>query len=94
MYSNETDFFIIFFYLRSFHALYNKAMYMKYLSVRPDNNRRRALQGRLLAKNIYWYNTIQYNTIQYNRTMCPPGYHHNGIMAARELEHTMYGYTL
>ena len=26
--------------------------------------------------------------------MCPPGYHHNGIMAARELGHTMYGYTL
>ena len=24
--------------------------------------------------------------------MCPPGYHHNGIMAARELGHTMYGY--
>ena len=22
--------------------------------------------------------------------MCPPGYHHNGIMAARELGHTMY----
>ena len=22
------------------------------------------------------------------------GYHHNGIMAARELGHTMYGYTL
>ena len=30
----------------------------------------------------------------YNRTMCPPGYHHNGIMAARELGQTMYGYTL
>ena len=26
--------------------------------------------------------------------MCPPGYHYNGIMAARELGHTMYGYTL
>ena len=25
--------------------------------------------------------------------MCPPGYHHNGIMAARELGHTMYGYS-
>ena len=24
--------------------------------------------------------------------MCPPGYHHNGIMAARELGHQMYGY--
>ena len=24
--------------------------------------------------------------------MCPPGYHRNGIMAARELGHTMYGY--
>ena len=24
--------------------------------------------------------------------MCPPGYHHNGIMAARELGHTMYMY--
>ena len=26
--------------------------------------------------------------------MCPPGYRHNGIIAARELGHTMYGYTL
>ena len=24
--------------------------------------------------------------------MCPPGYHHNGIIAAHELGHTMYGY--
>ena len=24
--------------------------------------------------------------------MCPPGYNHNGIIAARELGHTMYGY--
>ena len=24
--------------------------------------------------------------------MCPPGYHHNGIMAARELGPTMYGW--
>ena len=26
--------------------------------------------------------------------MCPPGYHHNGFMAIRELGHTMYGYTM
>ena len=26
--------------------------------------------------------------------MCPPGYHHSGSMATRELGHTMYGYTL
>ena len=23
-------------------------------------------------------------------TMCPPGYHHNGLMATHELEHRMY----
>ena len=40
-------------------------------------------------RNIKWYSTN--NTIN---TMCPPGYHHNGFMAARELGHTMYGYTL
>ena len=26
--------------------------------------------------------------------MCPPGYHHNGFMAIRELGHMMYGYTM
>ena len=26
--------------------------------------------------------------------MCPPGCHHNGIMATPELGHGMYGYTL
>ena len=26
------------------------------------------------------------------KTMCPPGYHHNGFVAAHELGHMMYGY--
>ena len=28
------------------------------------------------------------------KTMCPPGYHHNGIVATHELGRMMYGYTL
>ena len=28
------------------------------------------------------------------KTMCPPGYHHNGFLATHALEHMMYGYTL
>ena len=28
------------------------------------------------------------------KTMCPPGYQHNGFMATHALEHMMYGYTL
>ena len=28
------------------------------------------------------------------KTMCPPGYHHNGFVATHALEHMMYGYTL
>ena len=28
------------------------------------------------------------------KTMCPPGYHHNGFMATHALGHMMYGYTL
>ena len=26
------------------------------------------------------------------KTMCPPGYHHNGFVATHALEHIMYGY--
>ena len=26
------------------------------------------------------------------KTMCPPGYHHNGFVATHVLEHMMYGY--
>ena len=26
------------------------------------------------------------------KTMCPPGYHHNGFVATHALGHTMYGY--
>ena len=26
------------------------------------------------------------------KTMCPPGYHHNGFVATHALEHMMYGY--
>ena len=28
------------------------------------------------------------------KTMCPPGYHHNGLAATHALGHMMYGYTL
>ena len=26
------------------------------------------------------------------KTMCPPGYHHNGIVVTHALGHMMYGY--
>ena len=28
------------------------------------------------------------------KTLCPPGYHHNGFVATHALGHMMYGYTL
>ena len=28
------------------------------------------------------------------KTMCSPGYHHNGFVATHALGHMMYGYTL
>ena len=28
------------------------------------------------------------------KTMCPPGYHHNGPVAAHALGHMMYSYTM
>ena len=28
------------------------------------------------------------------KTMCPPGYHHNGFVATHALGHMMYSYTL
>ena len=28
------------------------------------------------------------------KTMCPPGYHHNGFVATHALGQMMYGYTL
>ena len=28
------------------------------------------------------------------KTMCPPGYHHNDLVATHALAHMMYGYTL
>ena len=28
------------------------------------------------------------------KTMCPPGYHHNGFVGAHALGHIMYRYTL
>ena len=28
------------------------------------------------------------------KTMCPPGYHHNGFVATHALGHMMYGYRL
>ena len=28
------------------------------------------------------------------KTMCPPGYHHNGFVATHALGHMMYGYIM
>ena len=28
------------------------------------------------------------------KTMCPPGYHHNGFVTTHALGHMIYGYTL
>ena len=28
------------------------------------------------------------------KTMCPPGYHHNGFVATHALGHMMYGYSV
>ena len=28
------------------------------------------------------------------KTMCPPGYHHNGFLATHALGHMMYGYII
>ena len=28
------------------------------------------------------------------KTICPPGYHHNGFVATHRLGHMMYGYNL
>ena len=34
------------------------------------------------------------NTYAIMKTVCPPGYHHNGFVATHALGHMMYGYTL
>ena len=34
------------------------------------------------------------NVYAIRKTMCPPGYHHNGFVVTHELGHKMYGYTL
>ena len=40
----------------------------------------------------FTYIYIYINVIM--KTMCPPGYHHNGFVATHALEHMMYDYTL
>ena len=40
---------------------------------------------------IYIYIYIYIYVIM--KTMCPPGYHHNGFVATHVLGHMMYGYT-
>ena len=35
----------------------------------------------------------EHNIYVIMKTMCPPGYHHNGFMATHALEHMMFGYT-
>ena len=60
-----------------------------------------------LYKHIYLYIYIYLSLSIYNiyniyitytyvimKTMCPPGYHHNGFVATHALGHIMYGYTL
>jgi hypothetical protein len=44
-------------------------------------------QAHRLYSNVYIYIYIYTKRI----TMCPPGYHHNGLMATPELGHRMYG---
>ena len=34
------------------------------------------------------------NIYEIMKTMCPPGYHHNGFVTTHALGHMMYGYTL
>ena len=36
----------------------------------------------------------EHNTYLIMKTMCPPGCHHNGIVAFQALGHMMYNYTL
>ena len=36
----------------------------------------------------------EYNIYNIMKTICPPGYHHNGFVANHALGHMMYGYTL
>ena len=35
----------------------------------------------------------EHNIYVIMKTMCPPGYHHNGFMATHTLEHMMLDYT-
>ena len=41
---------------------------------------------------IYIY--IYIYTYAAMKTICPPGYHHNGFVATHALRYLMYGYTL
>ena len=41
---------------------------------------------------MYIYTYIYIYVI--TKTMCPPGYHHNGFVATHALGHMMYSYTL
>ena len=36
----------------------------------------------------------EHNIYAIMKTMCPPGYHHNGFVAPHALGHMMYGYTI
>ena len=42
---------------------------------------------------IYMYIYI-YIIYEIMKTMCPPGYHHNGFIATHALGHMIYGYRL
>ena len=44
--------------------------------------------------NIYIYIYIYKYIYVIMKTMCPPGYHHNGFVATHALGHMMYGYIM
>ena len=43
---------------------------------------------------IYIYIYIYIHIYVIMKAMCPPGYHHNGVVATHAVGHMMYGYTL
>ena len=43
---------------------------------------------------VYIYIYIYIHIYVIMKTMCPPGYHHNGVVATHAVGHMMYGYTL
>ena len=46
------------------------------------------------ANPIFNFTYISIYKYAIMKTMCPPGYHHNGFVATHALGHMMYSYTL